>query len=181
MKRRGLIAVLAMMMVMMCVSFSYAEEGALKLTSSYPKDGQTNTSIENVGVKLYFSNSISSAEAKANNQNCVRIVDPDGKAELRILKGEKPLKSVPSALKKDEEFAAVKAFADKLRNQYSRCAAMFERAMEEEEVYTDSELLELCRNPVTAGILNRLVFTGTEKDPALTATLEELRALLVKA
>ena len=80
MKRRGLIAVLAMMMVMMYVSFSYAEEGALKLTSSYPKDGQTNTSIENVGVKLYFSNSISSAEAKANNQNCVRIVDPDGKA-----------------------------------------------------------------------------------------------------
>ena len=79
MKRRGLIAVLAMMMVMMCVSFSYAEEGALKLTSSYPKDGQTNTSIENVGVKLYFSNSISSAEAKANKISFRKIVQKCGK------------------------------------------------------------------------------------------------------
>ena len=57
---------------------------------------------------------------------------------------------------------------------------MFERAMEEEDAYSYGELCELCRNPVTAGILNRLVFVGA--DPATTAgqpfagTLEELAA-----
>ena len=72
------------------------------------------------------------------------------------------MKSVPAALKKDETFNDVKEFASKLKNQYSRCAAMFERAMEEEDAYSYGELQQLCRNPVTAGILGRLVFVGAE-------------------
>ena len=39
---------------------------------------------------------------------------------------------------------------------------MFERAMEEEDAYSYGELQQLCRNPVTAGILGRLVFVGAE-------------------
>ena len=39
---------------------------------------------------------------------------------------------------------------------------MFERAMEEEDAYSYGELLQLCKNPVTAGILGRLVFVGAE-------------------
>ena len=113
----------------------------------------------------------------------VRIfVDGDGKAELRLSKeeGGKTLKSLPAAIKKDEKFLAVKEFAAKLKDQYSRCAAMFERAMEEEEVYSFGELLDLCRNPVTAGILARLVFTseGAVREEGrirLTGTLEELK------
>ena len=107
-------------------------------------------------------------------------VAPDGKAELKLTKKGKAIKSVPAALKKDESFNEVKEFTTKLKNQYSRCAAMFERAMEEEDAYSYGELCELCRNPVTAGILNRLVFVGA--DPATTAgqpfagTLEELAA-----
>ena len=110
------------------------------------------------------------------------LVDGDGKAELRLSKeeGGKTLKSVPAAIKKDEEFLAVKEFSAKLKDQYSRCAAMFERAMEEEEVYSLGELLDLCRNPVTAGILGRLVFTseGAAQEEGrirLTGTLEELK------
>ena len=112
-------------------------------------------------------------------------VDRDGKAELRLSKeeGGKTLKSVPAALKKDEVFLAVKEFAAKLKDQYSRCAAMFERAMEEEEVYSFGELTDLCRNPVTAGILARLVFIGEDrtgdKDSArLTGTLDELKKVI---
>ena len=98
----------------------------------------------------------------------------------KLSKKGKAIKSVPAALKKDESFNEVKEFTTKLKNQYSRCAAMFERAMEEEDAYSYGELCELCRNPVTAGILNRLVFVGA--DPATTAgqpfagTLEELAA-----
>ena len=90
------------------------------------------------------------------------LVDADGKSELALYKGAggKALKSVPAALKKDEAFLEVKEFAAKLKDQYSRCAAMFERAMEEEDAYSYEELCGLCRNPVTAGILGRLVFVG---------------------
>ena len=103
-------------------------------------------------------------------------VDADGKAELLISKGEggKALKSVPAALKKDETIAEIKEFAAKLKSQYSRCAAMFERAMEEEEAYSLGELTGLCRNPVTAGILGRLVFVS--EDGSLAGTLKDLAA-----
>ena len=91
-------------------------------------------------------------------------VDPDGKAELLLFKGTggKALKSVPAALKKDVTFGEIKEFASKLKSQYSRCTAMFERAMEEEDAYSFGELTALCRNPVTAGILGRLVFISDE-------------------
>ena len=110
------------------------------------------------------------------------LVDRDGKAELRLSKeeGGRVLKSVPAAIKKEEGFLAVKEFAAKLKDQYARCAAMFERAMEEEEVYSFGELLDLCRNPVTAGILERLVFiregaAQKEGGNCLTGTMEELK------
>ena len=90
------------------------------------------------------------------------FVDADGKSELKLFKKGKAVKSVPAALKKDETFADVKEFASKLKGQYSRCAAMFERAMEEEDAYSYGELLQLCRNPVTAGILGRLVFVAED-------------------
>ena len=90
------------------------------------------------------------------------LVDADGKSELKLFKKGKAVKSVPAALKKDETFNDVKEFASKLKNQYSRCVSMFERAMEEEDAYSYGELLQLCKNPVTAGILGRLVFVGAE-------------------
>ncbi len=85
------------------------------------------------------------------------------------MKKGKTIKSVPAALKKDEAFIEIKEFAAKLKSQYSRCVAMFERAMEEEEVYSLGELTGLCANPVTAGILNRLVFVGAEAEEKKTA------------
>lgn len=101
------------------------------------------------------------------------LVDADGKSELKLFKKDKAVKSVPAALKKDETFNDVKEFASKLKNQYSRCVSMFERAMEEEDAYSYGELQQLCRNPVTAGILGRLVFVGAETGD-LVGTLEEL-------
>ena len=113
------------------------------------------------------------------------LVDADGKSELKLFKKGKAVKSVPAALKKDETFNDVKEFASKLKNQYSRCVSMFERAMEEEDAYSYGELQQLCRNPVTAGILGRLVFVGAEAAASvetasapgantLIGTLEEL-------
>ena len=80
MKRKGLIAVLSMLMVVLSTAMCFAaDDTAFALKSSYPKDGQKNTSIENLGVKLYFNHSVSSKAAQANNKNSVKIVDKDGK------------------------------------------------------------------------------------------------------
>ena len=89
MKRASLIAVLASIMIMTASIFCFAE-GNLTLLSSYPKDGQTNTSMENLGVKLTFSNPISSDDAKAADADKFTIVDEDGEeVPLQVLFSDK--------------------------------------------------------------------------------------------
>ncbi|MBQ0004938.1 MAG: Ig-like domain-containing protein [Clostridiales bacterium] len=79
MKRKGLVAILAAIMVMASSAFCFADTGSLKLESTYPENGQKNTSIENVGVKLYFNNTISTKEAMKADEKLVKIVDSKGK------------------------------------------------------------------------------------------------------
>lgn len=89
MKRGTLIAVLAAVMVMMSAAMSFAA-GGLELVSSYPEDGQKNTSMENLGVKLTFSNPINSKEAKATDESLFAIYDEDGKAiPVKVLFSDK--------------------------------------------------------------------------------------------
>ena len=47
--------------------------------SPYPEDGQANTSMENLGVKLTFSSAMDSKEATAANADKFAIYDEDGK------------------------------------------------------------------------------------------------------
>ncbi|MBQ1923494.1 MAG: DUF4132 domain-containing protein, partial [Lachnospiraceae bacterium] len=144
----------------MATTAGYADE--LRLTLAM------ETEMVSTGERYFEGTEIGEVLAKVQ-------VDENGKAELIVTKKGKALKSAPAALKKDPVFTEIKDFAAKLKNQYSRCTAMFERAMEEEDAYSYGELSDLCRNPVTAGILRRLVFIPAEgEDPALTGTLEEI-------
>ena len=79
MKKISLIAILTSIMILAASVFCFAE-GGFDLVSSYPEDGQANTSMENLGVKLKFSNAMDSAEATAANADKFAIYDPDGKA-----------------------------------------------------------------------------------------------------
>ena len=79
MKKVSLIAILASIMIMAASVFSFAD-GGFKLVSSYPEDGQTNTSMENLGVKLTFSNAMNSKEAQTANADKFAIYDEDGEA-----------------------------------------------------------------------------------------------------
>ena len=89
MKRSTLIALLAAVMVMAGSVFSFAADG-LTLVESYPEDGQKNTSIENLGVKLTFSNPINSEEAKKIDESKFSIVDEDGeKVPVKVLFSDK--------------------------------------------------------------------------------------------
>lgn len=89
MKRGTLIALLTAIMIMACSMFSFAADG-LTLVESYPEDGQTNTSMENLGVKLTFSNPINSDAAKKADESLFSIVDEDGeKVPVQVLFSEK--------------------------------------------------------------------------------------------
>ncbi|MBR1851803.1 MAG: DUF4132 domain-containing protein [Lachnospiraceae bacterium] len=97
------------------------------------------------------------------------VVSVQGKAELVLCKQDKRMKSVPTALKKEERYLALKEFVTKLRAQYSRCITMFERAMEERDTYALSELQKLCENPVTKSMLTNLVWGVEERFGMLEA------------
>ena len=78
MKRVSLIAILTSLLIMMMSAFAFADDGDLKLVTSYPQDGQTNTSIENLGVKLTFNNPINSEAAQKADADKFKILDEDG-------------------------------------------------------------------------------------------------------
>lgn len=79
MKKLSLIAILASIMIMASSAFCFAD-GGFDLTDSYPEDGQTNTSMENLGVKLVFSKPLNSDAAKTANADKFVIYDDEGKA-----------------------------------------------------------------------------------------------------
>ena len=79
MKRRGIVALLAAVMVIAGSVFCYADTDGLELLSTYPENGQENTSMENVGVKLRFNHPVNSTAAKKVDSKVVKLVDEDGK------------------------------------------------------------------------------------------------------
>ena len=79
MKKISLIAILTSVMIMAASVFCFAD-GGFDLLSSYPENGQSNTSMENLGVKLKFSAAMDSEEATAANADKFVIYDEDGKA-----------------------------------------------------------------------------------------------------
>ena len=58
MKKIGAIFTLAALVLVMSISVCFADSGQLVLNDSYPRDGSTGASIENLGVKLYFDGDI---------------------------------------------------------------------------------------------------------------------------
>ncbi len=90
MKRAGKIISLVALIVVFSTSLAFA--GTVNLKDSYPKDGATGTSIENLGVKLYFDAEMTAGKAgKANEKSDVfKLCDADGKAlPTRVLYPEK--------------------------------------------------------------------------------------------
>ena len=106
MKKISLIAILMSIMIMAASAFCFAE-GGFDLVSSYPENGQTNTSMENLGVKLAFSSAMDSKEATAANADKFAIYDEDGKAiPIKVLFSDKEDGLVLVLADTDEGFVA---------------------------------------------------------------------------
>lgn len=87
-------------------------------------------------------------------------IDDHGNSEIRIVKNGKELKSLPAKLKKNQEAAAVKERAAKLRKQSSRMRKSLEEAMCRGDVFTGREVKDFNRHPLLSPMIRKLVFTG---------------------
>lgn len=78
MKRLGAILTLAALLIVMTTSLCFADEG-LTIEETYPKDGSTGASIENLGVKLYFSEDLTEDKVGKKNDGLFQLYDSEGK------------------------------------------------------------------------------------------------------
>lgn len=86
-----------------------------------------------------------------------------GKVDIRVVKGGKELKSVPSALKKDEYVLDLQEAKKTFTEQYRRTKIMLEEAMESRTAFVKEEIDAMRMNPVLAGMLDSLVFESDGK------------------
>ena len=87
----------------------------------------------------------------------------EGQSTLKVQKGDKELKSIPSKLNKDPYVLEIKEVQKSLKDQHSRARLTLERAMESEERFERDELHKLESNPVIGPLLKKLIFKKGEK------------------
>ncbi len=85
-------------------------------------------------------------------------VNPDGKTALVVQKGERVLKSVPAAIKKDTYVLECRERMTELNDQHQRARYLLEELMENQTAITVKELTLLTKNPVIAPLLASLVW-----------------------
>lgn len=101
-KRIPAILALTAIMMLFASAFAFAGTGDLKMISSYPEDGQKNTSMENVGVKVKFATPVGADETLKANMKRVRILDDEGKAiPVRVVAKGKELLVMADMSNKD--------------------------------------------------------------------------------
>jgi hypothetical protein len=83
-----------------------------------------------------------------------------GEPDLTVIKGEKPLKSVPANVKKAPQIVELQARKRDIKRQASRMRSLLEQAMCRGDRFTGAELRELLAHPVLAPMLTQLVFVG---------------------
>lgn len=90
--------------------------------------------------------------------------DEEGKVSVAAEKAGKKLKSLPSAIKKDEYALDIQEAKKSFTEQYRRTKKMLEEAMENETQYLAEEILDLSSDPVSGAIVNRLLYKSVDSD-----------------
>jgi len=88
------------------------------------------------------------------------LIDDEGHPEITVQRGEKPLKSIPPAIKKDKAVAALVDRKSDLKRSSSRMRVSLEEAMIRGDSFSAENLVELMGNVVLRPMLDRLVFLG---------------------
>ena len=89
MKKKGAILAIAMLLIMLSTSLCFVA-GGLTIEETYPRDGSTGASIENLGVKIYFSQDMTESIVGEANKDGFQLMGPDGnRIPTRVLYNEK--------------------------------------------------------------------------------------------
>ena len=86
------------------------------------------------------------------------LVVDSGKVDIRVVKGGKELKSIPAALKKNEQVTDLQEAKKTFTEQYRRTRIMLEEAMESRTSFIREEIDAMRMNPVLTGMIDSLVF-----------------------
>jgi hypothetical protein len=87
-------------------------------------------------------------------------LDEQGQPDVAVRRGQKPMKNIPAAVRKDPKVAALVERKTDLRRQVSRIRESLEAAMCRGDLFTGAELRQLCRHPILLPALERLVMIG---------------------
>lgn len=98
--------------------------------------------------------------AEAGGVTVTLTINALGEPVLTVQRGERKLKTLPAAVKKDPDIAALVERRRELEQQKSRVRQSLEAAMCRGDVFTAAELRALCAHPVLGAMLSQLVFVG---------------------
>ncbi|MCA1318398.1 DUF4132 domain-containing protein [Bacillus tianshenii] len=90
------------------------------------------------------------------------VIDENGKGDIKVIKNNKELKSIPTKLKKHDYILELKEVNAGIKEQYIRAKAELERSMELETPFTLQELINMMKNPVVAPLVKKLVFKADD-------------------
>lgn len=90
------------------------------------------------------------------------VVDDQGKADIKVFKGDKTQKTIPAKYKKDKQIQALKDGKSYLSKQYSRTRLSLENAMIREDSFSPEELDKIMKHPVVKAMLSKLVLFNPE-------------------
>ncbi len=95
MRKFGLSICLLLAMVFAGTVMSFAADDTLEIVNTYPVDGQKNTTIENMSVKLDFNQDVGSKDNRKSNSKAFTIKDEKGKkVPIRVMYNPKDVKQV---------------------------------------------------------------------------------------
>lgn len=95
MRKFGLSVCLLLAMVFAGTVMCFAADDTLEIVNTYPVDGQKNTTIENMSVKLDFNQDVGAKENRKLNNRAFTIKDEKGKkVPIRVMYNPKDVKQV---------------------------------------------------------------------------------------
>ena len=86
MKKIGVSICLVLMILFGGFVMSFAADDSLEIVNTYPVDGQKNTTVENLSVKLNFNQNVSEKANREANSKAFAIKDKRGKkVPIRVM------------------------------------------------------------------------------------------------
>lgn len=129
----------------------------LASTAGYPDPLRLEWALEAEQVRELAQGAVT---AKKDGVMITLVLDEQGQPKMTVVKGNKPLKSIPPALKKDKRIGDLAEQATHLKRQASRMKASLEAAMCRGDSFSAAELVQLSGHAILAPLLNRLVLVG---------------------